>query len=85
MLKKTVLKQKLDNSKCKTDTSKQDIPKSKTGGRPQIMSDKVVLRNFASFGSQNTDLTKILNVGRNLVARCVKFHGFPDALREPQE
>ena len=80
-----MLKQKLDNSKCKTDTLKQDTPKSKTGGRPQIMIDKDVLRNFASFGSKNTDFTKMLNVVRNLVARCVKFHGFPDALREPQE
>ena len=66
--------QQLDNSKCKIETWKQHISKSQTGRRPQTLIDKDMLRYLTSIGSKNTDIDKIFNVGRNLVARCVKFH-----------
>ena len=55
------------------------MSKSQTGGRPQIMINKDMLRRLTSIGSKSTDVTKILNVGRNLVARCTKFQGLADA------
>ena len=58
MLKKTVLKQKLDNSKWKTDTWKQHAHKSKKGERTHIMINKDMLRHLKSIESNNTDVTK---------------------------
>ena len=45
---------------------------------------KYTLRHSIPIGSNNTDIDKTLNVSRNLVAGCIKFHGLKDALREPE-
>ena len=54
------------------------MTKSQIGGRPQIIMNKDMLMHLMSIGSNNTDVTKIINAGRNLVAHCVKFHGLTD-------
>ena len=61
------------------------MQKSKTSGRPQIMIIKCMLRHLMSIGSKNIDISKILKVGRNLVARCVKFHGLTNTLTKPED
>ena len=56
-----------------------------TGSRPQIMINKCMLKYLISIGSKNIDIVKIFNVGRNTVARCIKFRGFANVLRKPED
>ena len=35
-------------------------------------------------GHKSTGISNISNVNRNVVARCAKFHGLPDSLRESE-
>ena len=44
-----------------------------------------MLRHFISIRFKNTNISKIFNVGRNLIARCIKFHGLKDTNREPED
>lgn len=43
-----------------------------------------MIRYLASIRSNNADVPKMFNAGRNLVARCVKNHVFTDVLMEPE-
>ena len=73
-LKKAAIKPQTDNSKYKIDALKQRVQKSKTGRKPQMMISKDKLRNLIYIGSKNTDVSKSLNAGRNLVACYVTCH-----------
>ena len=48
------------------------------------MINKDIQRHLIPIGSRNTDVTKIFNVGKHLVARCVKHHGLKNILRDPE-
>ena len=52
-LKKSVLKQQLDNSKHKTDPWKLCMSKLETGSRPQTMINKYTLNHLIAIGSKN--------------------------------
>ena len=64
---------------------KKNVSKSETGGRPQIMINKDILEYLTSIGLKSTDIAKTFNIGRMLVAQCVKFHGLTNVLREPED
>ena len=38
-----------------------------------------------SIGSKNTNVAKILNAGRNLVARCIKYHGLTNVMSNSED
>ena len=61
------------------------MSKSKTRGRPQIMINKHMLRNFTSIVSKSTVISQQFNAGRNLVVRCVKHEWLRDILRDPDD
>ena len=61
------------------------MSKSQTGFRPQTLINKDLLSHLISIRSKNTDIAKTFNVARHLVACCVKFRGFTDVLREPED
>ena len=49
------------------------------------MINKDILKHSIDIGLKKTDIAKIFNVGRILVARCVKFHGLTYVLRAPED
>ena len=49
------------------------------------MINKYILRHEKSISYNNTDITKMFNVGRSLLARSIKHYGLIDSLREPED
>ena len=49
------------------------------------MIKKDMLRHFKSIRSNNTEISKTLNVGKSLVVRCAKHHRLIDILTEPED
>ena len=59
--------------------------KTETRGRPETMIIKDILQYSISIGLENTEISKILNIGQMLVAHWIKFHQSSNFLREPED
>ena len=82
---KKCLKQKLDNSKHKTITWKRHMSNYEKCSRPQIMTNKDILKHLTSIGLKNADITKKINMCRILVSQCIKLFGLTDVLKESED
>ena len=49
------------------------------------MTNKCSLRYLTSIGSNNADVAKLFNSGRNIVGFRVKYHMLIDILRDPED
>ena len=61
------------------------MSKLETGSTLQTMIKKDTLKCLTSIGQKNTDLPKLFNFSRILVARRIKFHGLTNVLRETED
>ena len=61
------------------------MSKPKTGGMPQIIINKDMLRNLIPIENNRTDVSKTRKIAKNLVACCIKHRGFTDDLRDPED
>ena len=71
-LRKTIIKQIIENDQCNINTYKRHIYTTQTGGRPKKYIDKDALEHMKNIGMSNVDIANVFSVHRNLIARCIK-------------
>ena len=71
-LRKTIIKQIIENDQCNINTYKRCTCTTQTGGRPKKYIDKDVLEHMKNIGMSNVDIANVFSVHRNLIARCIK-------------
>ena len=71
-LRKTIIKQIIENDQYNINTYKRHMHTTQTGGRPKKYIDKDVLEHMKNIGMSNVDIANVFSVHRNLIARCIK-------------
>ena len=70
-LRKTVIKQIIENDQCNANICKRHLCTTQTAGRPKKYMDKDVLEHMKNIGMCNVEIANLFSVHRNLVARCI--------------
>ena len=71
-LRKSRIKQTLENDQHNTNAFKRHAHTTHVGGRPKKCVDKDVLEHMKNIGVSNVNIANTFSVHRNLVARCIK-------------